>query len=225
MRRAVVILQHIKNETAGTLEDFMRAKAIPFRYVKLYRNERLPGDFKSIRAVIILGGPMNVYEVDRYRFLKKEKLFLKKAIQKNIPCLGICLGAQLLSDVLGGKVFKAPFPEGGWGRIALTSHGTSSGLFKKVGKKNFWVIQWHEDTFEIPKGALHLAKSELVANQAFGYHERIFGLQFHVEANSKMLSNWFKKSKDRDEILRKYRARRSAMNGTAKTIYQHFFSL
>src|SRR6185436_14634873 len=117
---------------------------------------KLPDDFSNIEAVVSLGGPMNVYEEDKFPFLKEEDRFLKKAIKEEVPLLGICLGSQLMAKACGVKVFKSPVKEVGWFKVQLKEAGQKDPLFKSVTPE-FDVFHWHEDMFEIPKDGMFLA--------------------------------------------------------------------
>jgi GMP synthase-like glutamine amidotransferase len=132
---------------------------------------------------------MNVYEEDRYPFLKDEDLFIKEAIQRGKFVLGICLGAQLIAKALGARVIKSPAREIGWYDVSLTRIGAVDPLFSHL-PKTFSVFQWHEDTFEMPHGATLIATSSLIPYQAFRYGENAYGLQFHLEVTREMITEW-----------------------------------
>jgi GMP synthase (glutamine-hydrolysing) len=184
----VLIIKHIEQEGPGVIKYCLNQEKIPYQVLSLNLSERLPkpDDFTHI---VILGGPMNVYEEDHYPFLKNEDLFIKEAIQRGKRVLGICLGAQLIAKALGAKVFKASAKEIGWYDISLTRIGSSDPLFSDLPKL-FPVFQWHEDTFEIPKAAKLLATSTPVPHQAFRYGENAYGLQFHLEVTLEMIKDW-----------------------------------
>jgi GMP synthase-like glutamine amidotransferase len=132
---------------------------------------------------------MNVYEEDRYPFLKDEDLFIKEAIQRGKFVLGICLGAQLMAKALGARVIKSPAREIGWYDVSLTRIGAIDPLFSHL-PKTFSVFQWHEDTFEMPHGATLITTSSLVPYQAFRYGDNAYGLQFHLEVTGEMIREW-----------------------------------
>ena len=162
--KEVLILQHVANEGAGTIHDYLNTQKIPFYFIRLYENEALPKALDQVRSVIVMGGPMNVYEEDKFPFLKEENIFIQRLIQENIPMLGVCLGSQLLAKALGAKVMKAGAPEIGWGDVEISSNGDKDPLFGELKSKKLRVLQWHEDTFELPKGAVRLASSQIVPN-------------------------------------------------------------
>lgn len=129
---------------------------------------------------------MGVYDEEKFDWLAAEKQFIKKAIQACKTVIGICLGAQLLAEVLGAKVYQNDYKEIGWFPVALTSEGQENPLFSNFENKAT-VFHWHSDTFSLPGNALHLAKSEACKNQAFLYNKKILGLQFHLEMNEQSL--------------------------------------
>jgi len=184
----VLIVKHIEIEGPGLIEYCLRHEKIPYQILTLNPSVCLPkpDDFTHI---VILGGPMNVYEEDRYPFLKDEDLFIKEAIQRGKRILGICLGAQLIAKALGTKVFKAPVKEIGWYDVSLTRIGSIDPLFSHL-PKTFSVFQWHEDTFDIPHNAILLATSSLIPYQAFRYGDNAYGLQFHLEVTQEMIREW-----------------------------------
>ena len=184
----VLILKHAPMEGPGLIEEVLRKQNIPYQIHDLYLNASLPKP-EAFSHVIILGGPMNVYEEDQYPFLKKEDLFLKEAIQRGKSILGICLGAQLIAKALGAKVVKAPEKEIGWYEVSLTETGSQDSLFSTL-PKTFPIFQWHEDTFEIPSGAKLIVTSYGIPHQAFRYGENTYALQFHIEATEEMIRQW-----------------------------------
>ena len=197
----ILIIKHISIEGPGIIEEFFHQTTWPIKIINLEENDKLPEDFSGIEAVIILGGFMNVYEENKFPFLRDEDIFLKKAIKEEIPLLGICLGAQLLAKAGGAKVKKAPSEEIGWYKISLTEEGRKDALFKDLGRE-IDVFQWHEDTFEIPEGATLLATSDgACKNQAFRWGKSVYGLQFHIEVTPKMLESWVGYYLDKDKQI------------------------
>jgi GMP synthase (glutamine-hydrolysing) len=183
-----LIIKHIENEGPGLIEYCLKQEKIPYQILNLNPRVRFP-KLEDMTHIVLLGGPMNVYEEDRYPFLKDEDLFIKEAIQRGKAILGICLGAQLIAKALGAKVFKAPVKEIGWYDVSLTKRGSQDPLFSGLPTK-FSVFQWHEDTFEIPNGGKLIATSSPISHQAFRYGERVYGLQFHLEVTEKMIQEW-----------------------------------
>jgi GMP synthase (glutamine-hydrolysing) len=183
-----LIIKHIDVEGPGLIEYCLKQNKIPYQTLCLGTDVRLPKP-DGFTHVVILGGPMNVYEEDRYPFLRDEDLFIKEVVQRGKSILGICLGAQLIAKALGAKVTKAPSKEIGWYDVSLTKEGTGDPLFHSL-PKTFPVFQWHEDTFEVPKGGRLIATSAAVPNQAFRYGDNAYGIQFHLEVTEGMIEEW-----------------------------------
>ena len=222
--REVVVLQHVPNEGAGTLLDYLKFEKIPVRTIALYRGDSLP-DPDQVSAALIMGGPMNVYQEKEHPFLKEENVFIKKLIEADTPCFGVCLGSQLIAKALGFKVYKAKKPEIGWQDVSLSAAAESDPVFSQVHAKKFRVLQWHEDTFDLPAGATLLASSGEVPHQAYRYGECVYGLQFHVEVDRPMIEDWFQKSPDLGAILREHANYRGALKKITDGMYKRFFDL
>jgi len=184
-------LGHVPFEDAANIGLWAEKRGHTVTSTKLYANEPLP-EINKIDALAVMGGPMNVYQYRQYPWLLKEKQFIEQAIRAEIPIIGVCLGAQLIADVLGAKVVQNSQIEIGWYPVRLTSKGEKTSLLNGVSSE-FTAFHWHGDTFQIPLGALHLAKSEACENQAFIYGKSVLGLQFHLEYSKdsiqKMLTN------------------------------------
>ncbi len=184
----VLIMKHIEIEGPGLIEYCLKQGNIPYQIINLQTGIHFP-KFDDLTHIVILGGPMNVYEEDRYPFLREEDLFIKESIQRGKSILGICLGAQLIAKALGAKVYKASVKEIGWYDVSLTEIGSKDPLFSTL-PKTFPVFQWHEDTFELPRGSKLIATSPSVPHQAFRYGEKVYGLQFHLEVMEEMIHEW-----------------------------------
>lgn len=177
-------LQHVPFENLGNIEKWALEKGFSLNSTKLYEQETFP-ELESFDFLIILGGSMNIYEENKYPWLKEEREFIKKAIENKKIILGICLGAQLISDVLGAKVYKNQHKEIGWFPVKLTQN---SHLFKDFPEE-LNVIHWHGDTFDLPKGSTLVGSSEACKNQGYIYKNKVIGLQFHLETSSVSLKN------------------------------------
>ena len=188
MRSTVLILRHAAHESGGTIETALGAAGLAYRYVDLYREipPRLPLD--QAAGLVILGGPMNVDEVQRYPFLGHEVPWIREAVDGRLPSLGVCLGAQLLAKALGARVYPADVKEIGWYPVEMTAAAADDPLLAQSGTRS--VFQWHGDTFDLPSGAVHLARSPLCENQAFRYGPNAYGLQFHIEMTAAMIDAW-----------------------------------
>jgi GMP synthase (glutamine-hydrolysing) len=136
-----------------------------------------------------MGGPMNVDEIDKYPFLFSEVQLIEKVLSENKPTLGICLGSQLIAKALGSKIYPNKFREVGWHPIQPTEAGKNDRLFSLLTAAPS-VFHWHGDTFDLPKGAVHLARSQKCENQAFKWGAATYALQFHLEVTPVMVNDW-----------------------------------
>jgi GMP synthase (glutamine-hydrolysing) len=175
----IYYLQHVPFEGIGSIEKWAHNHRWGVSAIRLHEGQILP-DPERLDALVVSGGPMGVHEEDKYPWLVPEKRFLEKVLKREIPVLGICLGAQLLADVLGAKVYPNTVKEIGWFPITKTipenAHKITSAL-----PVNMEVFHWHGDTFDMPEGTLQLFRSEACENQAFAYGKNVIALQFHLE--------------------------------------------
>jgi GMP synthase-like glutamine amidotransferase len=182
-------LQHAEHEGLGCIEPWLRARGHRVRGTRLQRGEDLPAA-DEFDWLIVIGGPMNIYEHDRHPWLIREKFLIRDACVKKKQVLGICLGSQLLADVLGGKVSQNDEPEIGWFDVSLNDEARQSRLFSDFPDQ-FAAFHWHGDTFQIPPGATSLMSSAACARQAFSWGEgRVLGLQFHLEVELEDARRW-----------------------------------
>jgi GMP synthase-like glutamine amidotransferase len=172
-------LQHVPFECLGNIECELKKKGHKITSTKLY-NEKITTMIKDIDWLIIMGGPMGIYDEKIYPWLLEEKQFIKEAISAGKIVLGICLGAQLIADVLGAKVYKNKYREIGWFPLTVTPE-TNNTILLKVFSKQVEAFHWHGDTFDIPKGAIAIAESKACKNQGFIFDNRVLALQFHLE--------------------------------------------
>lgn len=227
---SVLIIKNIITEGPGTIEDFLNKEDIPFSIVELSTGE-IPPPLKRFDALVVMGGPMGVYEMDKYPHLMIGSRIIREAINMNMWILGICLGAQLLAYCLGAEVFRGPEEEIGWRSIELTRDGLKDPLMRKLAIHpqvgDFWrkfeVFQWHGDAFDLPIGAALLAKSELYKHQAFRYKDNVYGFQFHIEVTKNMLLEWFKDSSEMPLIMKETERIYEEYTGRATNFYNAFF--
>lgn len=184
----VLVFQHVKGEGLGLFREFLARWAIPYDTVAFHQGDSIP-PLSDYDAVLVLGGPMNVYEEDRYPFLREEDRVIKQAVGEGKPYLGICLGAQLLAKALGAPVTANPVKEIGFGDVTLTDEAARDAVFGNLSGK-FPVFQWHGDTFALPAGAVRLASSPDCPNQAFRYGSNAYAVQFHLEVTAAMVRQW-----------------------------------
>ncbi len=174
-------LQHVAFEGLGSIADWARSQGASIRYSRMFDNEALP-NLADFDWLLVLGGPMNIYEEDLYPWLRREKACIKEAIAAGKVVLGICLGAQLIADALGAAVSRNPQREVGWFPLTTVHQGLAG-----IIPAQALVMHWHGDTFAMPNGAERLAASEACQNQGFIYRQRVLGLQFHLETTPESL--------------------------------------
>ena len=226
----VLIVQHVECEGPGYLEDFLYERQIDFRIIRMHEGDNLP-NVNDFDALIVLGGPMNVYEEERYPYLEYLTTTIKNFATDGRHYLGFCLGAQLLAKALGAKVRRNPMREIGNFEIYLTEEGVEDPLFTGF-EYIFPALEWHGDTFSIPMGAIKLAGSKLCPNQAFRF-KNAYGLQFHLEATTEMLVEWMKVYRDELEeegidagvMLKEIREKSDIYGQSSKQLFTHFFEL
>ncbi len=172
-------LQHVAFENLASIEDYARAKNWRLSVSHLYRGDALPPQ-GSFDGLIIMGGPMGIYDETEFPWLAPEKEFIRQTIEQGKWVLGICLGAQLIASVLGAEVAKGRHREIGWYPVTKIAARNESPLSAAL-PDNFHAFHWHQDTFSIPEGAVHLCASEGCENQGFIYRDRVVALQFHLE--------------------------------------------
>lgn len=182
-------LQHAEHEDLAAIQPWLSAHGHETRGTCLHAGDALPST-DAFDALIVMGSPMNIYDHALHPWLVPEKQLIRRALDGGKRGLGICLGAQLVADQLGGPVTRNRDPEIGWHPVTLTAAGRESPFFRKM-PESFPVLHWHGDTFVLPPGALHLAISEACDQQAFSFDQgRVLGLQFHPEATQPMLHQW-----------------------------------
>jgi GMP synthase (glutamine-hydrolysing) len=227
---AVLILKNIPSEGPGTIEDFLRTKDIPFAIVELGSGET-PPLLERFDTLIVLGGPMGVYEMEKYPHLLVGSRIIREAINRDMKVLGICLGSQMIARCLGAEVYPGPEKEIGWYHIELTGEGLKDPLIRRIAIHpqvgDFWrkfkVFHWHGDTFDLPPGAVLLASSSLYKNQAFRFADNVYGFQFHMEVTKDVIAEWFKDSPDAKKMIEDTENIYEEYSGRAMNFYQAFF--
>lgn len=221
----VLVMVHVESEGPGTLGTYLESVGAELVTARLYAGDALPSDPSWFDALISMGGPMNVYEEDKYPYLREETAFLDKAIHADVPVLGVCLGSQMIAKASGARVDLSVAPEIGWGQITLRETARTDGLFQGL-PDTLDVLQWHSDMFHVPDGGVLLASSTICPNQAFRYRNA-FGLQFHVEVTAEILAEWFEGSQECnvDDILERYHAIQPQLDEHAHLMYRNFVSV
>jgi GMP synthase (glutamine-hydrolysing) len=184
-----VALRHVAFEDLGLLEPTLTARGHSIRYVDAPVDDLGTLDALAPDLLVVLGGPIGVYESAAYPFLEQERELLARRLAARRPTIGICLGSQLIASALGSRVYPSGIKEIGWAPLTLTPHGRESCLRHLESTA---VLHWHGDTFDLPDGATLLASTPLCLNQAFSWGDgSALALQFHAEASGRGLERWF----------------------------------
>lgn len=172
----VHVLQHVPFEGIGSMALWLDEQCADVSYTRFFEDHALPQAIE-FDLIIVMGGPMSVNDEASLPWLRPEKQFIRDAIEQGLSVLGVCLGAQLIASALGARVYSNPQKEIGWFQIEATPSVTNTFHFPE----KFIVFQWHGETFDLPSGAVRLAKSIICENQAFQIGQHVIGLQFHLE--------------------------------------------
>jgi GMP synthase-like glutamine amidotransferase len=178
-------IQHVSFERLGYIETWAITNNHKLSVTKLYENIKFPA-LSEFDWLIIMGGPMSVYDKNKNSWFKAEKEFIKSTIKADKTIIGICLGSQILAEVLGAKVYPNRKKEIGWFPVFITECGKNYKPFNDF-PTSLTVFHWHGDTFDLPTAAIHLFQTDICTNQAFIYNDKILGLQFHIETTPSTL--------------------------------------
>lgn len=170
--------QHVAFEGLGAIEGWLTARGHTLSCTRFYAGEVAPATVDDFDWLIVMGGPMNIYQYRDHPWLRAEKRVIRDAVAAGKRVLGVCLGAQLIADALGGKVYQNDEREIGWFPVTAVPEGTDSPF---AFPSETVVFHWHGDTFSLPPGGVWLARSEGCEHQAFAVGEHVLGLQFHLE--------------------------------------------
>lgn len=226
----MLILKNVPAEGGGTIEDYLRESGIGFRVIDL-QSESLPAS-QNEDTLVIMGGPMSVNDADAYPFITTEVALAADFMRKGKKVFGVCLGAQIMAKALGANVYPGPEKEIGWYDIELLEEGIRDHLMSKLAVhpragdfwKKFRVFHWHGETFDLPKGAVWLAKSALYPHQAFRYGDNAYAFQFHIEVRKEMVFEWLKDEPvDMGKIAKETEAFYDDYHGRAVNFYRAFF--
>jgi len=198
----ILVLQHITCEPPGAYEDVLVNHGIEIQRVELDEGDSIP-DWRDFDGLIAMGGPMSVNDDKVLPWLKEEKAAISEAVSNGLPYWGVCLGSQLLAASLGAPVFKGSVPEVGLLPVYLTEAASDDHVFARLPRE-LMALHWHNDTVELPSGAVLLARSQLYEVQAFKWGRSAYGVQFHLEVSANMAREWAKVpayASDLDEVL------------------------
>jgi GMP synthase (glutamine-hydrolysing) len=228
-----LVLRHAQAEGVGLLGNALRERGIHHRALDIARGEPVPKDLRGVGGLIVLGGPMGAYEQDKFPFLLPEIALLEKAIAAGRPVLGICLGAQLIAQVLGARVYPGERREVGWAPVTLTADGQDDPLFVG-GEKKLTVFHLHGDTYELPADGVNLATSPLYEQQAFRWGEIVYGFQFHLEFTESIIARLAQEADsqrymteagaDLKHIVAETPAHVRDLTDTAQRVFENYFS-
>jgi len=197
--KSILVLQHVPHETLGSLESHFREAGLTWQMLPLFRKTPPRLELRQAAGLVVLGGPMSVDEVQQYPFLQAEVGWLQEALALQLPVLGVCLGSQLLAKAAGARVYANGVKEIGWYGLDLTPAAAEDPLFAGLAPRQ-QVFQWHGDTFDLPREAVHLASSPACRHQAFRMGESAWGLQFHVEMTADLVLRWLDHPLNRQEL-------------------------
>ncbi|MBI4420001.1 MAG: gamma-glutamyl-gamma-aminobutyrate hydrolase family protein [Gemmatimonadetes bacterium] len=189
----VYVVQHEQCEGLGTIAESLAAAGVATRYVRSFAGDSIPAALDGASGLVVMGGPMGVYDHPRLPFLKDEMRLIESTLRLGRPVLGICLGSQLLAQVLGAEVRPSGHKEIGWLEVRLTEAAGADPLWTGV-PQSFMAFHWHGDAFSLPPGATHLASTRLIPCQAYRFGTTAYGIQFHLEVTEgivrEMLRTW-----------------------------------
>ncbi|NRA00549.1 MAG: gamma-glutamyl-gamma-aminobutyrate hydrolase family protein [Myxococcales bacterium] len=195
----LLVFQHVAFEILGTLNPLLKKSGFRIRYVNFERDPDAVPNVDGYHGLVVLGGPMNVDQVEAHPHLAAEVSAIRQAIEGDIPVLGICLGAQLIARALGAPVTVNPEKEIGWYDVAVSDAGREDPLFAHFADTEK-IFQWHGDTFAIPAGATHLASTPSCRHQAFRHGDKVYGFQFHMEVDEPLIERWLTVPVHQEEI-------------------------
>jgi len=199
----IYVLQHHPVENLGNIADALEAAALAWQYVRVNDGQPVPATMKGAGGLIVMGGPMGVYQTDRHPWLRDEMRLIEDAVKSNLPVLGVCLGAQILAAALGAKVARNPSgKEIGWHPIRLCDSAREDRLMRDL-PATMTPFHWHGDIFDLPPGAVSIASSDKTPCQAFRHGDKAYGFQFHFEVTRESvaaMANAFAKELVRENI-------------------------
>ena len=183
-----VVLNHVPFESVALLGDVFLARGLSMETVEVPSAGLSLGLADHAGLMVVMGGPISVYETEEYPFLLEELELLRHRLARKLPTLGICLGAQLIAAAAGARVYPGKQKEIGWSRLTLTDAG-SKGPLAEIAEHS--VLHWHGDTFDLPAGAELLASTNVTPHQAFRIGTHAWALQFHLEVQAPLLETWY----------------------------------
>ncbi|HEY1458234.1 MAG TPA: type 1 glutamine amidotransferase [Solirubrobacteraceae bacterium] len=184
-----VAIQHVPFEGPGLIAETAARRALRLEVCRVFEAAPLP-EAGELAGLVVMGGPMGVSDTDEHPHLQAETELIASAVGQGTPVLGVCLGAQLLAHALGGRVYPGSTAQIGAGEVMLTAEGRGDPVLGCTRGERIPVVHWHAETFDLPAGAVRLARSETCENQAFRIGECAYGFQFHVEVDRELATGW-----------------------------------
>lgn len=182
----VLIIQHVAPERPGTLREALEERGLDIRLCRPFAGESVPRTLGTAAGLVVMGGPMSVYDEARHPHLRDELRLIETTLELGYPILAICLGSQLLAAALGAPVRKAERKEIGWYEVRLSAAAGADPLWEGLPPA-FVACHWHGDIFDLPVGAVGLASSDLTTHQAFRYNDTAYGVLFHMEVTPEIV--------------------------------------
>ncbi|MFK7900109.1 MAG: type 1 glutamine amidotransferase [Cyclobacteriaceae bacterium] len=181
-------IQHVPFEGIGIIDHWITENKYTKSGTKLYETTHSFPSMDEFDGLVVMGGPMNIYDHDEHPWLPQEKAFILQAIEAKKKIIGICLGAQLIADLLGAEITANPHKEIGFFPVSLTAEAATIDFLSQL-PQTFTTMHWHGDTFSLPKGATHIFENDTCKNQGFLYQKHVLGLQFHMETTANSLED------------------------------------
>jgi GMP synthase-like glutamine amidotransferase len=225
----VLIVKNVANEGPGTIEDYLKELKMSYSILEFYDCKAEVPDVRHYSHLVVMGGPMAVYEVDEHAFLSMEVAIIRSFIKSGKPVLGICLGAQMIAHALRADVYAGGTEEVGWDKVDITPEGMDDPVISNIAVNNepyAEVFQWHGDTFDLPRNSVRLSSSSVYKNQAFRYKDNVYALQFHIEITPEIIREWFANEKE-DTVNNMFRQTENIYpeyHKRAIKFYENFFS-
>jgi GMP synthase (glutamine-hydrolysing) len=185
--KSVYVVQHTPHETLGSAAAILQSHQVQYEYIQPFKGDRVPSALNGRAGLIVMGGPMGVYESAKYPYLHDEMLLIESALASGRPVLGVCLGSQLLASVLGAEVKRGANKELGWHAVTLMEAAHQDPIFGSAPDE-FWPFHWHGDVFPLPGKATGLAASGQTACQAFRFGDNAYGILFHLEVTAEQVN-------------------------------------
>jgi GMP synthase-like glutamine amidotransferase len=185
--RRVLVLQHAEAEHLGRIAEALRTEGVEYQSIRADLGEPIPTRLNGFNGLILMGGPQGVYEEARFPFLKGEKLLTEQAVNARLPVLGVCLGSQILAEVLGSKVRPGGSFEVGWRDVAIASECTDDPVLGDL-PSILTPLHWHGDVYDLPREAKPIGSSSMTPVQGFVLNGRFYGLLFHLETTLDQLT-------------------------------------